>query len=55
MTRVIYKQFPCSPCRQKFFEECSPSPREKPACIEAITVDEVFTAAMALLQEQGIR
>ena len=43
-TRVIYKQFPCSPCRQKFFEECEPSPREKPACIEAITVDEVFCA-----------
>ena len=54
-TRVLYKQFPCSPCRQKFFEECKPSPREKPACIEAITVDEVFTAAMALLEEQGAR
>jgi heptosyltransferase-2 len=55
MTRVIYKQFPCSPCRQKFFEECSPSLREKPACIEAITVDEVFAAAMALLKEQESR
>ena len=54
-TRVIYKQFPCSPCRQKFFEECEPSPREKPACIEAISVDEVFSAAMVLLEEEGTR
>ena len=52
-TQVISKQFPCSPCRQKFFEECKPSPREKPACIEAITVDDVFIAAMKLLEKQG--
>ena len=50
--RVIYKGFPCSPCRQKFFEECQPSLRGKPACIEAITVDEVFRACMALLEEK---
>ncbi len=46
---VIYKKFACSPCRQKFFTECEPSPRQRPACVEAITVDEVFAEGMALL------
>jgi heptosyltransferase-2 len=46
---VIYKKFECSPCRQKFFTECEPSSRQRPACIEAITVDEVFAEGMALL------
>jgi len=40
---VVYKQFPCSPCRQKFFEECEPSARGKPACLEAISVQDVIT------------
>lgn len=48
--RVLYKAFPCSPCRQKFFKECDPSPRGKPACIEAISVDEVVEACTALLR-----
>lgn len=39
--RAIYRAFPCSPCKQKFFEECKPSVRMKPACIEDITIDEV--------------
>ena len=42
--RVIYHKFPCSPCRQKFFTECQPSIRGKPACLEAITVSEVLEA-----------
>jgi len=46
---VLYKAFPCSPCRQKFFTECEPSSRMRPACIEAITVDEVFREVMRLL------
>jgi heptosyltransferase-2 len=52
-TRLIYKQYPCSPCRQKFFRECEPSPRGKPACIESITVDEVFGACRALLEKEA--
>jgi heptosyltransferase-2 len=40
--RVIYKQFPCSPCKQKFFQECKPSIRLSPECVEAISVDEVL-------------
>lgn len=40
--RVVYRNFPCSPCRQKFFQECKPSRRSKPECMEAITVQEVL-------------
>jgi heptosyltransferase-2 len=48
-TRVIYHAYPCSPCRQKYFTECDPSPRGRPACIEAITLDEVLAAAREVL------
>jgi heptosyltransferase-2 len=48
-SRILYKQFPCSPCRQKFFEECDPSPRGKPMCMETITVDEVVGEAHTVL------
>jgi heptosyltransferase-2 len=47
--RILYKRFPCSPCRQKFFEECDPSPRGKPMCMETITVDEVIETARGVL------
>ena len=42
---VVYKKLPCSPCRQKFWTECEPSARGKPACMEAIGVDDVIAAA----------
>lgn len=42
--QVVYKGFPCSPCKQKFFQECVPSPRMKPACMEEISVAEVLDA-----------
>lgn len=51
--KVMYKKFACSPCRQKFFTECEPSPRMKPACIEAITVDEVYSACVELLEREN--
>lgn len=47
--RVISQQFPCSPCKQKFFTECKPSPRGKPACLETITVDAVLTECETLV------
>lgn len=47
--RVLYKQFPCSPCRQKFFTECLPSGRMRPACVEAVTVAEVLELSLDLL------
>lgn len=40
---VIYKHLPCSPCRQKFWQECQPSARGKPACMEAIGVPDVLS------------
>lgn len=40
--RVIYKNFPCSPCRQKFFQECEPSIRKTPQCMEDISIAEVL-------------
>ena len=48
---VIYSQFPCSPCRQKFFTECQPSPHGKPECIESITLASVVAACEQLLAE----
>ena len=40
--RIVSQKFPCVPCKQKFFTECEPSPRGRPACLEAITVDMVL-------------
>jgi heptosyltransferase-2 len=45
---VIYKGMACSPCRQKFFSECEPSARMRPACMEAISVEEVFQEGMRI-------
>lgn len=49
--RVMYRDFPCSPCKQKFFTECEPSPRMRPACVEAITVDDVFREILRLVSK----
>jgi heptosyltransferase-2 len=48
---VVTKRFPCSPCRQKFFQECEPSPRGKPACMESISVKEVVATITPLLAD----
>jgi ADP-heptose:LPS heptosyltransferase len=46
---VIERDYPCAPCRQDFFHECSPAPSGKPFCLEEIKVDEVVEAALSLL------
>jgi len=51
--RVVYQAFPCSPCKQKFFKECEPSPRGKPCCVEAITVESVLAEIARLLAAPG--
>jgi heptosyltransferase-2 len=51
--RVLYAGFPCSPCKQKFFEECAPSPRGKPQCLEAIETESVMVEIRALMKEEG--
>jgi lipopolysaccharide heptosyltransferase II len=47
---VIGRDYPCSPCRQDFFRECPPAPSGKPFCLEEIEVEEVESAALALLR-----
>lgn len=44
---VVYKRLHCSPCRQKFWQECEPSARGKPACMESISVADVIAAIAA--------
>ena len=43
--RVIHKPLPCRPCQK---DHCA-----RPLCLEAITPDEVFTAALELIKERG--
>jgi len=35
---IVTQNYPCSPCRQRFFEECKPSHHYKPYCLEDISV-----------------
>ena len=51
---VIYKHFPCSPCKQKFFQECEPSHRLSPECVEAISVSDVLDKIRGVTQELRI-
>jgi ADP-heptose:LPS heptosyltransferase len=52
--QVIYHNFPCSPCRQKYFDECDPSPNQKPFCIETISTLEVIRAAEQLCKTSTV-
>lgn len=51
--RVIYRAFPCSPCQQRFFQECKPSRRMSPQCVESITVDEVIGEVKSFLASEA--
>lgn len=51
-THVVYSAFPCSPCRQKYFTECEPAGYKRPACIDAIAVNEVLDLCGRLLEEE---
>ncbi len=46
---VVTKRYPCSPCRQRFFKECRPSPHNKPYCLEDISVKDVAEAVDRLM------
>ena len=48
---LVTKNFPCSPCRQRFFKECKPSPHNKPYCLEDISVKDVSEAVHRLLEK----
>ncbi|MBT6346147.1 MAG: lipopolysaccharide heptosyltransferase II [Nitrospina sp.] len=47
---VVSKNYTCSPCRQRFFKECKPSPLQKPYCLEDITVKDMHEAIHRLLE-----
>jgi heptosyltransferase II len=47
---LVTKSFDCSPCKQRFFKECKPSPLYKPYCLEDITVKDVHEAVRRLLE-----
>ena len=48
---IVSKKFDCSPCRQKFFKECKPSPNNKPYCLEDISVNDVAEAVGRLMKK----
>jgi heptosyltransferase-2 len=47
---TVGRDYPCSPCRQDFFRECSPAPSGKPFCLEEVDIGTVEQAATELLQ-----
>ncbi len=47
---ILTQNYSCSPCRQRFFKECKPSPHNKPYCLEDITVKNVYEAIHRLLK-----
>jgi heptosyltransferase II len=47
---IVTKFFECSPCKQRFFKECKPSPLYKPYCLEDITVKDVHDAVRRMLK-----
>lgn len=50
---VVTRNYPCSPCRQKFFKECKPSAHNKPYCLEDISVKDVVEAVQDLARTIG--
>jgi lipopolysaccharide heptosyltransferase II len=50
--REVTRNYPCAPCRQDFFRECSPAPSGKPWCLESVGPDEVLAAAVDLLDRR---
>lgn len=53
LCRPVTLDFPCSPCRQKFFRECRPGPWGKPWCLEDLPVAQVVEAGRELLEDGG--
>lgn len=53
LARVVTADYPCSPCRQRFFQECIPAPSGKPYCMEDIPVEAVVRACRVMLGERG--
>lgn len=47
----LWKAFPCSPCRERFFKDCQPGQEERPPCLEAITLEEVWATVIKILEK----
>ena len=52
---VLSRRFPCSPCRQRFFQECDPAPSRKPWCLEEIGENEAFAVVRDLIERTRAR
>lgn len=48
--RIVYSGLPCSPCRQRFFRDCAPSPNGKPPCLELVTSGVLAGQILSLLE-----
>ena len=46
---ALHAGLACSPCKQRFWKECDPLPSGRPACLEALSLTRVSTAAIKLL------
>ncbi|MFQ5672222.1 MAG: lipopolysaccharide heptosyltransferase II [Nitrospinales bacterium] len=51
----VTRNYPCSPCRQKFFKECKPSSHNRPFCIEDISVKDVMEAVEKIIVENRLK
>ncbi len=52
---TVTRNYPCSPCRQRFFNECKPSPHHKPYCLEDISVKDVSEAVERIVKRLQLR
>ena len=52
---IVTRNYPCSPCRQRFFKECKPSSHRKPFCLEDISVKDVSEAVERLVKRLQLR
>ncbi|MDD2365350.1 MAG: lipopolysaccharide heptosyltransferase II [Desulfuromonadaceae bacterium] len=51
---VIYGDFKCSPCRQKYFTECEPAKAGRPPCIDSISVKRVLDECVRILNNEEL-
>jgi ADP-heptose:LPS heptosyltransferase len=46
---IVFHRFPCAPCGQRFFKDCTPSADGRPPCIEKVRTEEVLAGLEALM------
>ena len=51
---IVTRNYSCSPCKQRFFEECEASLYSKPECLESISVKEVSEAVDKIVKRLGL-